>query len=461
MTLPRPPVVRGLPLVGSLLDYRRDHVAVFWRAYQALGPIFAIRLGPQRAVVILGPENHRFFFSEADNILSLPEVYKFVIPMFGQVLNAAELEVRKRQLAILQQAFQGKKMRSYVAVMVRETDAWLDTLGDEGVFELWRAFEALAMRIAASTLIGPELRRRIDEFVPLYQDLANGMEFVLPPNLPLPRFRRRDRARHKLTAMIQPLIAERQAHPGRYNDFLQTLAEATYLDQRPMPSDVIVGMTLLTVFTGYISTAAQCCWSLVQLLQHPDYLASVLDEQETVLSHRAGTINPEILCRLERLDRALKETQRLRPVMSHYARYNARAYDLGGYHVPAGWLTMVCPAVSHRLSEVFANPDVYDPERFSPPRAEDQRHAYSLIGFGGGFYRCPGSRFGINEMKTILSLLLQRYALELVDSEPLPNYDIGIIRPNPPCLIKYRRRRRCHQRAGSDPTTRRGSTIVG
>jgi sterol 14-demethylase len=126
--------------------------------------------------------------------------------------------------------------------------------------------------------------------------------------------------------------------------------------------------------------------------------------------------------------------------MSHYARYNASAYDLGGYHVPAGWFTFVCPAVSHRLPEVFPRPDEYDPERFSPERAEDQRQAYSLIGFGAGLYKCPGANFGAYEMAAVLSLLLQRYELELVDPNPARDFEMGVIRPKPPCLVKYRRR---------------------
>jgi sterol 14-demethylase len=436
-----PPALPGLPLLGNLLEYRRDHVDVFWRAYKALGPIFSIRLGPQQAVMLIGPEHHRFFFTEVDRILSMPEIYKFVIPMFGKVLNAAEEEdVRKKQLALLHSAFQGKKMHGYVEVIVQETSAWLDTLGHGGTFELYKAFSALAMNIAASAFMGQEIRQRMTYFRPLYEDLARGMEFVLPPNLPLPRFWRRDRARQKLIELIRPVIAERQAHPERYNDFLQVLIEAKDRDNSVVVDETIVDLALLTVFTGYITTAAQSCWSLIQLLQHPDYLASVRDEQEAVLESRPEHINEETLGRLERLDWALKETQRMHPVMSHYARYNAQAYEVDGYHVPQGWLTMVCPAIAHRLPYIFSNPDVYDPERFAPERAEHRKHPYSLIGFGGGFYRCPGSSFGINEMKCIVSSLLQRYTLELVEPNPQRDYEMGVIRPKPPCLVQYTRR---------------------
>jgi sterol 14-demethylase len=438
-----PPALRGLPLLGNLLEYRRDHVEVFWRAYKTLGPIFSIRLGPQRAVVLIGPDGNRFFFTQVDKILSLPEVYRFVIPMFGKVLNAADSEnVRKQQLALLHSAFQGRKMQHHVEIMVRETSAWLDSLGESGTFELDKAFEALGMNIAASAFMGEAIRRQMSDFLPLYEDLARGMEFVLPPNLPLPRFRRRDQARKKLVEMIRPVIAERKAHPERYDDFLQTIVEGEYLENSERADETVIGLALLSVFTAYITTAAQTSWSLIQLLQHSDYLASVENEQEAVLHNEAANINVQTLSLLERLEWSLKETQRMHPVMSHYARYNTQGYELGGYHIPRGWLTMVCPAISHRLPGVFTQPDTYEPTRFSPARAEDRRYTYGLIGFGAGLYRCPGAGFGMNEMKCIVAMLVQRFKLELVDGNPRRNFELGVIRPQPPCLVKYRRRER-------------------
>lgn len=437
-----PPTVPGLPLLGNLLDYRRDNVDLFWKGFHAFGKIFSLRLGPKRAVVLIGPEHHKFFFNQVDKVLSLPEMYGFVIPMFGPVLNAARDErVRREQLALLHSAFQGNRVGGHVQVMVRETLAWMDTLGSSGRFELFDAFAALGMNIAASAFMGSEIRRRMGEFLPLYLDLARGMDFFLPPNLPLPRFRRRDRARQKLMELIQPVIQERKASPERYDDFLQMIVGGDYLREERSADETIVGMALMMVFTAYIATAAQSCWSLIQLLQHPAYLAEVREEQEALLGRGgADRLGPEVLSRMDHLDWALKETQRMHPVMSHFARYTAVEYELGGYRIPRGWLTMVSPAVSHRLPEVFSRPHVYDPLRFAPSRAEDHRQPLSLIGFGAGVYRCPGARFGIFEMKCAISLLLERYELELVDPSPRRDYEMGVLRPAPPCVVKYVRR---------------------
>jgi sterol 14-demethylase len=436
--LRKPPMLKGLPLVGNLPDFLKHQDAMFHRGYAEHGPIFGVRIGPQRGVALVGPRYSEMFFREVDNKLSIPELYKFVIPMFGEVImSARDGETRRRHVRLLQSAFQGRRLSRYMDDMRAETTAWLDSLGDSGEFEVWSALEPLSMRVAATALMGPEVRARIDEFRPLLVDLARGMEFVLPPNLPLPKFRRRDRARRLLTEMIRPVLAERRAHPGRDHDFLQTLVDDPSLRSAEGEDDAaLVGMALGTIFTGYITTAAQMSWALVKLLEHPGYARTVVTEIDTA---RASG-EPTWRTRLSRLDWAVREAVRLRPVMSHYARLNTVDYEVDGYLLPKGWLTIICPSVAHRLPEVFTDPEAYDPERFSPERAEDHRHPYAMIGFSGGFYRCPGSAFGMGEMNVVIGMLLERFDLALATPSPATDFDLGIIRPAPPCVIRYRRR---------------------
>jgi sterol 14-demethylase len=443
-TLPTPPMVRGLPVLGNFLEWKRDHLGVFMRAYQQHGPIFSIRLGPMKGVVLIGPKYHDFYFKEVDRTLSVPELYKFTIPMFGELLMAAtNTDRRRRHVSLLQSAFQGGRLAHYTKVMARETESWLDSLGERGKFELWDTFEPLVMRIAASALMGPEIRARINEFRPLLVDLAKGMDFILPPNLPLPKFFRRNRARRLLTEMLRPVLAKRRYNPGRYHDFLQTMVDDA--DLLAEGDDVQVGMAMVTLFTGYITTAAQACWTLVQLLRHPEYLRSVVDEVDAMRAESDGCPHSGFpaAARLPRLEWAFKESVRLCPVMSHYARTNAVEYELDDYRIPKGWLTMLCPGVAHRLPEIFPHPERYDPERFAPDRAEDKKQPHALIGFSGGFYRCPGQAFGANEVKVLLSALLSRYTLAPLAADPSSNFDMGITRPGSPCYIRYECRHDC------------------
>lgn len=436
-----PPLLPGLPVLGNALEFQKDPVALFARGYQALGPVFTISLAGKKAVVLIGPDYNRFFFEQTDKILSMQEVYRFLIPMFGEhIFFVAGPEAYKEQRNIMLPAFSGQKMGAYIEAMRCETQDWLDSLGDSGQFGLPTEFEKLTMYIAARAFMGEDFRRQLgDEFAFLYRQLGEGIEFLLPSNLPLPRFRRRDRAKAKLEAMIGEVIADRRAHPQAHDDFLQSFIESSYSDGSPAPRAVITSLVLGMVFAGHETTAGHACWGLIQLLQHPEYLAKVEEELQSVLGARSD-IDLEKVRQLDRLEWALKEAERMRPVASLLMRYNSQPYEIGGYSVPEGWLSVVSPAVSHRLPEFFAEPDTYDPERFAPGREEQRKHLYSLVGFGGGRHKCLGMNFAYHEMQVIFSLLIQRYHLALVDPDPQRDPKANTSRPKRPCWIQYQRR---------------------
>ena len=69
---------------------------------------------------------------------------------------------------------------------------------------------------------------------------------------------------------------------------------------------------------------------------------------------------------MEYLDMALKETERMRTITSLLMRVVKEPITVGEYKIPEGWLAFICPPVTHRLPEIYSNPDTYDPLRFSP-----------------------------------------------------------------------------------------------
>jgi sterol 14alpha-demethylase len=441
MRPPTPPAMPGLPVLGNLLEFNRDRYGLLRRGYDTLGPIFSLRLGPKRAAVLIGPPYHQVFFGETDHTLSMGQAYQFLVPMFGEPVGVtAAPEDYQAQRAIFLELFQGARMEGYVQVMAQEVQAWLETLGDSGTFEVVDSCQRLAQQIAAHAFLGAEFRQRLAEpFWHLFHDLVAGMDAVLPPSLPLPRFLRRDRARRRMHAMLRPLIAERRGSSGKRQDLLQTLVEARDADGRPWSEALIVSFIISLMFAGHETTSGQASWGLIQLLQHPDYLRVVVEEQAHALPP-GQPLTLETLRHLPHLMWALRETERTRPAAGLLMRYTVAPYEVGGYQVPAGWLTLISPHVAHRLPEVFHEPTRYDPWRFAPERAEDRRHHLALVGFGGGGHKCLGMHFATNEMAVIISLLLQHYHLELLTPDPHPRLEhMRAARPTP-CWIRYQRR---------------------
>jgi sterol 14alpha-demethylase len=438
MPLPTPPEVPGLPLLGNTVAFARDRRKLIREAYERLGPIFSLRFGPKKAVVLLGPEYNKFFFTETDKKLSMDKALEFQRAMYpGNVMFYAGVENYRDQRPIVAAPLQSARMDSHVRVMQLEVDEWLNSLGDEGTFELVEHATRLSQTVVSHSIMGREFRDHISGNWHLFPDLAGGLDPILPHYLPLPKFIRRDRAKHKLTELIGQILRKRQAEPGQHADFLQDFINAKYRDGRQMPDDDIIGVIMAMMIAGYETTVGHVSWSLILLLQNPDYLRLVLADQDSLLDPKEP-LELGKLRQLNRLDWSLKETERLHPSVGILVRYALEDCEVGGYRIPKGWLAFVSPEISHRLPNIWTNPEQYDPLRFSPGREED-RVPMTMIGFGGGVHRCTGLHFAYNFTKVALTRMLQRFDLELVTREPRDLIGMQISRPDA-CIIRYKRR---------------------
>ncbi len=435
MSVNTPPVVSGgLPVLGHALEMMRDRERLFKRGYREHGDVFAIKLGPRFAAVVSGAENNKLVYTQTDKALNMQDAYTFLKSSLGEVLFTASKEAYYNQRPVLQEVFRRERMAGYIQAMNIEIQSWIDGLGDAGVMDLSDEMLRLAQFVAGHALIGPQYQQELGEgFWDLYLDISRSLDPILPPNLPLPKFRRRDKAKAAINKIFHEMIEKRRQHPDRYDDLISTLLQTPLKDGTVMEDQTIVNMFTGLLFAGHETTAGQAAWTVAQLLQNPDYLELV--EGELKLKVPPGTeITQEVINQLEHIAWAIEETTRMRPSADLQMRTVEQALDLGGYHLPVGWQGIVNAANSHFLPQVFKNPDDYDPLRWSPERGEG-RNAFALVGFGGGIHKCTGMNFAKNEMTIITARLLQTFDLELLSQ------DIRVVQgagANHPSEIKIR-----------------------
>lgn len=77
------------------------------------------------------------------------------------------------------------------------------------------------------------------------------------------------------------------------------------------------------------------------------------------------------------------------------------------------------PTFESPMKLLYANPDVFDPERFSHENSE-KRHQFAWIPFGAGQRLCLGRDFAMMEGALVLARLGQRYHLQATDHVPQP-----------------------------------------
>jgi sterol 14-demethylase len=444
----------GLPIIGHAYDFWSRPIDLLRAGQQRFGDIWSLVLAGQRATVLTGPEANEAFFRAPDHVLSARECYKFTIPVFGRgVAYDATPEEMDRQLSFVHPAMSEKRLRTYVDVMVEETERYLSTWGDSGERDLYEITQDITLFIATRCLLGNEIRRHFSaEFARLYHDLDGGMSILayFLPNAPLAAFRRRDRAREAVSRLLAAIMESRREEPGHHEDFLETLMAFRDEGGRPIPDDIIVGLLLTLVFAGQHTSAALGAWAGVLLHQHPEYLPAVREEQQREIGD--GPITYESLRRLTVLERAIKEAERMRPPLVMLMRTVMEPFRVNGYELPPGSLAVTSPAVTHRLPSIYSDPDRYDPDRFAPGREEDRKAPYSLIGFGGGKHRCIGMVFAYQQLKVIWTSILRRYDVELVKAEYRPDYRTLVVGPELPCPIRYTRRTEWSERRSASGT---------
>jgi sterol 14-demethylase len=431
-----PPLASGsLPLLGHALEFLREPLAVLERGRDEHGPIFSLRLAGRPAVVLLGPAYSRFFFAETDRRLSIRGALPFFTRMFDPgfyVFAETEEYLRQRQLVLPR--FRGRQMQAYIEVMEAETARLIDRLGDRGEFDLVGTLGPLVMHIAARAFLGADFSDRLqDGFFAEFRRFSEGIDPVLPGWLPLPHLVRGRRARNRLRVVLGRLIDERRQRPVDPPDFLQTLAQARFGDGEPVPDLVLINLILLLTWAGHETTTGHLSWALIDLLRHPHEVDRVRHEQREILDGERPLTMQQVHS-LHHLSRALHETERLHPVAFVMARQATKEIDLDGYTIPKDAMVLISPWLTHRMAQTYPAPDAYRPDRY----ADNPRAMQELIGFGGGVHRCLGVHFAYLEMTVVLTRLLQRYDLHLIDPDPQPVPGTKSKWPQSPSRVRYR-----------------------
>lgn len=440
-----PPKMSGaLPLLGHMLEFGKNPFDYMMRLRNKLGEIGEFRMFHQKMVLMTGPEANEAFFRAPDAQLDQSQAYKIMTPIFGKgVVFDAPPHKKDQQLKMLMPVLRDKPMRGYAQVIVREVEQMIADWGDNGEIDLLACMKELTIYTSSHCLLGDEFRYELnEEFAKIYHDLEKGVNplaFVFP-YLPLPVFRRRDKARARLQELVTGIIAKRAQKPEKSEDAFQLLIDARYDDGSRLSAHEITGMLIGTIFAGHHTTAGTAAWTLLELARRPEQLAQVLNELDVHFG-ADGEVTFQSLREIPALENVIKEVLRLHPPLIFLIRKVMQDFQFKDYTVKAGKYVCASPRVSHRIADVFPDPEKFDPDRYSETRQEDAV-PFSWIAFGGGKHKCSGNAFAMLQLKAIFSILLRRYTFELIADKDSYQDDFTqmVVQPVSPCRVRYKKR---------------------
>jgi sterol 14-demethylase len=450
----------GLPWLGHLLELRRDPVGLMRRCRAECGEVGELRLAGQSLVMLYGEAAQEAFFRAPDEQLDQAAAYPFMKPVFGPgVVFDATPEQRKQ--ALRNRSLRDQAMRGHAEGIAAETERLTSGWGESGTVDLLDFFAELTIYTSSAALIGPEFRAELSaDLVPLFQDLERGTDAIayVNPYLPLPSFRKRDRARRRLVALLQEIFERREAAGRKTQDLFQILRGIRNPDGSPRYDvDTITGMFISLMFAGHHTTSTTSSWALLELCRHPEWMKRVTEELDALYAD-GRDVCYQALREIPALENVLKETLRLHPPLILLMRKVAQRFEHAGRHIEPGRMVGVSIAVSNRDPTLFRDPERFDPTRFEPGREED-RSLFGYIPFGAGRHRCVGASFAMMQLKAIFSLLLRRYEFELAQPPDSYREDHSkmVVQLAQPCRVRYRRRAAAGASGRAEPTRSPGA----
>lgn len=442
---------------GHLQELRTDPIGLLMRVREECGDVGRFRLADRDVVLVSGAGVNEDFFRAPDEVLDQAAAYPFMTPIFGEgvVFDATPEE---RQQMLRNQALRGDMMRGHAATIEREINRmvaeWGDPGDDWGEIDLLDWFAELTIYTTSACLIGQPFREELDSsFARHYHELERGTDAIayVDPYADIESFHRRDAAREQLVELVQGIIDkrvsagptnDRRSVPREERDLLDVLISID------MSADFITGIFISMMFAGHHTSSGTAAWTMIELLRHPEVMASVTAELDSLYADPDGKgaveVSFQALRSIPQLEAALKETLRLHPPLILLLRVAQQDFEIGGHTVPAGTMVGATPKVSNRIPEDFPDPETFDPGRYVDPRQEDLTNRWTWIPFGAGRHRCVGNAFAMMQLKAIFSVLLRDWEFEM--AQPSEDYrdDCSkmVIQLEQPCRVRYRRRSR-------------------
>ena len=434
-----PPSAPGNPLLGNLLQARRDPLKFFLGSAGRHGDVVRYRVLTEVGYLVSHPEgvehvlqkNHRNYDKGTED-------YDVLRWLLGQGLLTSDGDFWRRQRRLMQPAFHRRLVATFGERMVGETatmlERWRPHAESGQPVDVAAEMMRLTLDIVGHALFGLDLSREATSFGRAFTEanryLSDRLYFPFPPpSVPTPRNRRFKAALRTLDAVAEGVIRERRraADGEDRGDLLSMLLSARDeetgegMDDRQLRDEV---MTLL--LAGHETTANALSWTWYLLGEHPEAEERLRAELSGVLGVRLPTVEDVPNLRYTRM--VIEESMRLYPPVWAIGRNTIAEDEILGYRIPANVEVTLSAYVTHRHPAFWEDPEVFDPERFSPGRSEG-RPRFAYFPFAGGPRLCIGRDFALLEAQLILATVAQRYRPRLVPGHPVESEPLITLRP--------------------------------
>ena len=366
---------------------------------------------------------------ERDKFQKITQI-RLLRPLLGKGILTSEGADWKWQRQASASMFRPQELAGFVPTFVRVA---------EDVVKKWRAappgttqridldMTRATFDVVSATLLPSADAPAFERSMGLFQKSGGWGQLYAAMNVPRwvphPGFLAAKRAIDVMREAVAQMIHERhrlQKEGGVEPDDLMRRLIAAHDPEtgQSMNDEQLIDNALTFYLAGHETTAKALTWTLYLLARSPEWTAALKEEIARVTG--GAPIAAAHIEGLVRVRQVLREAMRLYPPVPMMSRQAVADARIGEHEVKAGASILMPIYAIHRHARRWEDPDVFDPERFSPER-EAQMPRYQFMPFGAGPRVCIGMAFAMLEATAMLATMLQSVRFETVEGhDPMP-----------------------------------------
>jgi len=408
---------------------------VLTKYHEVFGDTFRLYLGGlKEAIVTIDPAVIQHVLkTNAENYQKSEIQVKRMGHFLGKGLLTTHGEAWRTQRRLIQTGFKDLAMLSLImqdslAESLREFDSEIRV----GPVDVYSLFMKMTFSMVARSLFGARLKSEDIELVS--RTICTVQEFIVRQTLQpylnpwfaaSGQLRKHEEMRARADAVLLEYIAKRRHEPPGH-DLLQTLMDARYADGQGMSDELVLSESMQLLVAGHETSSNALSWLLYLLSTHPDCLAKVRNEFDSVLGE--APLGHADVPRFEFTAQVIYEGLRLYPPFWMIDRMAVADDRVGDMAIPSGSMVIVFVYGAHHAPRYWQNPEEFDPERFTKEEMK-LRTPFTFLPFGGGPRVCIGQHYAMLQILMILSELTRRYHFELVPGQTIEARTMVILRP--------------------------------
>ncbi|KAI7889438.1 cytochrome P450 [Mucor mucedo] len=419
-----------LPFVGSLYEMLPNLTEGWNRQFAKHGPLVEINIFGRKIVGTNDPQIAEIFVKESEYFTKkvtstgLNEIKAFA----GQGLFTTDTDDMDWKLAhkLLMPAFSPRAIKVYqeeMGIITQQAIKILEQFKPEEPVEVLDWTTNITFETIGRIGFGYEFNLLADRDQPpndfiqamsycLRQSIQRMQQAQFVKSLPIEANRKYDQCIKLMHDTVDEVVAERKKSPyatDSQRDLLGFMLNARDEHNMGLSDENIRDQVVTFLIAGHDTTANTLAWTLYELARHPDIQAKVL--QEIADNHITWDTLPssEQVSNLKYIHQVIKEVLRLYPPVKSLGKYCKEDCIVpGGYRIKAGTVCAIQVYSMHHNEDIYPDHERFDPDRWTPEE-EQKRSRFSWLPFSTGPRGCIGMAFALQEAKTVLAMLLNRF----------------------------------------------------